>query len=278
LTAPVQTAISGPLYITILSHPEGRPLSDLVPDLTLLTLALALFALTLGGFSKGVLGVGLPMVAVPILSTFTPIRDVVAILYFPILATNVWQAFSGGYLTVTLKRFWPMLLIMTATIWLGTWSLVRLDAAVISMLLGCAVAVFAVASLVKPSFRVSERFERPASLLAGAVGGFFGGMALIGGPPVIMLMVALHMKKEEFIGAMGLIYLTMLIPAGFTLTGLGVLESRHVIPGLLTLIPVLASLALGQWVRGKINQDRFRKVLLISMVLIGLNLIRRGIF
>ena len=50
------------------------------------------------------------------------------------------------------------------------------------------------------------------------------------------------------------------------------------IPGLLTLIPVLASLALGQWVRGKINQDRFRKVLLISMVLIGLNLIRRGIF
>jgi uncharacterized membrane protein YfcA len=249
-----------------------------LPDFTAFTLALVLFALALGGFSKGVLGVGLPMVAIPILSTFAPIRDVVAVLYFPILATNVWQAFTGGYLTVTLKRFWPMLLFMLATIWLGTWSLVRLDAAVISVLLGFAVTIFAAISLVKPNFRVSERLERPASLLAGAVGGFFGGMALIGGPPVIMLMVALHLKKEEFIGAMGLVYLTMLIPAGFTLTSLGVLESRHVIPGLITLIPVLASLAIGQWVRGKIDQDRFRKVLLISMVLIGLNLIRRGLF
>ena len=31
-------------------------------------------------------------------------------------------------------------------------------------------------------------------------------------------------------------------------------------------------------IRGRIDEDRFRKVLLISMVAIGLNLIRRGIF
>jgi len=249
-----------------------------VPDLTLMTLAIALGALLFGGFAKGVLGVGLPMVAVPILSTFLPIRDVVAILFFPILATNLWQAISGGYLTATIKRFWPMLLTMTATIWLGTLSLTRLDPAVVTSLLGVFVAIFALASLAKPQFRVPPNWELGVSLCAGAIGGFFGGMALIGGPPVIMLMVALHLKKEEFIGAMGLLYLAMLPPAGFSLISLDVLQMRHVIPGLLTLAPVLVGLALGQWVRGRIDQERFRKILLVSMVLIGLNLIRRGLF
>ena len=50
------------------------------------------------------------------------------------------------------------------------------------------------------------------------------------------------------------------------------------IPGLTSLIPVGAALLLGQWVRGRIDEVRFRKVLLVSMVVIGLNLIRRGIF
>ena len=249
-----------------------------MPDLTLITLAIALGALSFGGFAKGVLGVGLPMVAIPILSTFLPIRDVVAIIFFPILATNLWQALSGGYLTATLKRFWPMLLTMTATIWLGTLSLTRLDPGVVSALLGFFVAVFALASLSRPQFRITPRWELPVSLVAGAIGGFFGGMALIGGPPVIMLMVALHLKKEEFIGAMGLLYLAMLPPAAFSLISLDVLQWRHVVPGLVTLVPVLAGLALGQWVRGRIDQERFRKILLGSMVLIGLNLIRRGLF
>lgn len=247
-------------------------------ELTVWTVAIALVALALGGFAKGVLGVGLPMVATPILSNFAPVPDVVAITYFPILATNLYQALAGGHLTVAIRRFWPMLLAMMVAIPVGAFSLVRLEAGTVSVLLGCAVAVFALASLFNPTLRIAPRLERPMSLAAGAVGGYFGGMVLIGGPPVIMLMVALRLKKDEFVGTMGLVYLTMLIPAGISFVGLGVLEARHVVPGLLSLIPVGLALLLGQWVRGKIDQERFRKVLLVSMVLIGLNLIRRGIF
>lgn len=247
-------------------------------DLTLWTVLIAVMALAIGGLSKGVLGVGLPMVATPILSTFAPIPYVVAVMYFPVFATNFYQALAGGHLTSTLKRFWPMLISMLVATPVGTFSLVRLSPGTVSVLLGFAVAVFAGASLARPSLQISPRWERPISIAAGAIGGFFGGMVLIGGPPVIMMMVALHLKKEEFIGAMGLVYLTMLVPAGISLVGFGVLTTEHVVPGLISLIPVGAALLLGTWVRGKIDEDRFRKVLLISMVLIGLNLIRRGLF
>lgn len=249
-----------------------------MPDLSLASLTIAVAALALGGFAKGVLGVGLPMVAIPILSTFMPIREVVAIIYFPMLATNLWQAFDGGYMGAAVRRFWPMMIVMLATIGLGALSLVRLETGPISILLGCAVALFALTSLINPRFTVTPRWELPASLAAGAIGGFFGGLALIGGPPIIMLMVALHLKKDEFIGAMALFYVAMLIPSGFILAGLGVIEMRHVLPGLATVVPVMAGLALGQWLRGRIDQERFRKILLASMVVIGLNLIRRGLF
>jgi len=51
-----------------------------------------------------------------------------------------------------------------------------------------------------------------------------------------------------------------------------------VVPGLVSLVPTFAGLMVGQWVRGRINQDRFRKILLGTMILIGFNLIRRGLF
>lgn len=249
-----------------------------MPDLSATALIATIAALAVGGFSKGVLGVGLPMVATPILSTFMPITDAVAVMYLPILATNLWQALTGGHLVSALRRFWPMLLVMVGMIWVGTLLLISLDPGLVAALLGLAVASFAAMSLARPELRVPLRVERPAGILAGACGGFFGGMALIGGPPVIMYFVALHLKKEEFIGSIGLVYLTMLIPAGFSLTTLGVLEARHILPGLGSFIPVFAGLALGQWLRGKIDQGLFRKVLLSAMILIGLNLLRKGLF
>lgn len=247
-------------------------------DLTPWTIFIAVLVLVIGGVSKGLLGVGLPMVATPILSNFAPIPDVVAVMYFPVICTNLYQALAGGRFSSTIQRFWPMLLAMLASTPMGTYALGQLSTATVSVLLGLAVAVFAGTSLARPSLRVSPRWERPVSVAAGATGGFFGGLALIGGPPVIMMMVALHLKKEEFIGAIGLVYLTMLIPAGISLVSFRVLTTHHILPGLISLVPVGAALLFGQWVRGRIDEQRFRKVLLISMVVIGLNLIRRGLF
>lgn len=247
-------------------------------DFTASTMIVAFAALALGGFSKGVLGVGLPMVTIPIFSTFAPIPDAVALTYIPLLAANLYQALAGGHFAVAIRRFWPMLAATVVAIPLGVFALVRLDAGTVSVLMGCAVAAFALASLIRPTMAVPPRWERPASIAAGALGGFTGGMTLIGGPPVIMFLVALHLKKEEFIGIIGLIYMTQLIPAGFSLAGMGVLRAEHIVPGLAALIPVGAALLAGQWVRKKIDQERFRKVLLVSMVLIGLNLIRKAVF
>ena len=102
-------------------------------DLATSTIIIACAAYALGGFSKGVLGVGLPMVAIPLISTFAPIPDVVAVTFFSVVAANFYQAVSGGHFTIAIKRFWPMLLVLIAAIPLGTFSLVRFNAATVAI-------------------------------------------------------------------------------------------------------------------------------------------------
>jgi uncharacterized membrane protein YfcA len=47
---------------------------------------------------------------------------------------------------------------------------------------------------------------------------------------------------------------------------------------LLACIPVVAGMVIGTMVRGRINEILFRKILLITLVVIGLNMIRRAVF
>lgn len=241
-------------------------------------LLLAFTIFFFAGISKGALGIGLTMLTIPMLSSLVSIQDAIAISFFPMVVTNFWQMVRGGNLGIALRRFWPLLVVLIFSAWLGTLALVGWSAEIVSILMGGMVIAFALFSLARPTLSLGPRLELPVSIAAGAIGGFFGGMALISGPPIIMLLLALKLRKEEFIGAIGLLYFFGLLPAGVLLPYYGVLRTEHIVPGLLSLVPVLAGLLIGEWIRSRINQTLFRNLLLVSLLAIGLNLVRRGVF
>jgi uncharacterized protein len=57
-----------------------------------------------------------------------------------------------------------------------------------------------------------------------------------------------------------------------------VLGWREVGFSALGLVPVLAGMVFGKWIRDRISQETFERVLMIALVVIGLNLIRKGLF
>jgi hypothetical protein len=125
---------------------------------------------------------------------------------------------------------------------------------------------------------VEPRHETWISVLIGLTGGFFGGLTLFIGPAVIMFLVALKVKKEEFIGTIGLVYLLGVIPTGIFYVIDGTFRAEHIIPSLLAAIPVVLGMLGGQYVRHHVNEAVFRKVLLVALILIGLNMMRQAIF
>ena len=84
-----------------------------MPDLaTVLYVFLSLF---LGGLLKGVVGLGLPLVAMPLLSFAVPLKTAVALVLVPIFVTNTAQSFQDGLFKPTIRRFWPARVITRRT-------------------------------------------------------------------------------------------------------------------------------------------------------------------
>ena len=67
-------------------------------------------AFLLAGFVKGVIGLGLPTVAIGLLGLLMTPAQAAAILVVPSLVTNIWQFAVGGDLLALVRRMWPMLI------------------------------------------------------------------------------------------------------------------------------------------------------------------------
>lgn len=242
-----------------------------------LVLAIAALALVLGGFVKGAIGVGLPVVVIAILANFLPAPFVLAIVTLPILLTNLWQAIDAGNPKVQLRRFWPMLLALLVFLWWSARLVVTLDPRVLYGLIGTAVVIFAVTDYFRFPWRISPAAERWAGPLAGALGGFLGGVSTIWGPPMMMYFVMLRLSKETYIQAVGIVWFIASVPLVLAYVRYGVLTLETAKWSALACIPGFLGLAIGQYTRKYINQETFRTALLIFLFLVGLNLLRRAI-
>src|SRR5918995_6656181 len=76
-----------------------------------LTVSVAVIALTfvLAGLVKGVVGLGLPTVAMGLLGLAMPPVQAAALLLVPSLVTNLWQLLAGPRFGTLLRRLWPMM-------------------------------------------------------------------------------------------------------------------------------------------------------------------------
>ena len=90
-----------------------------------------------------------------------------------------------------------------------------------------------------------------------------------------MFLLALQLSKDAFVGAIGLMYLIGAIPMIISLAHFKVLGPADFLVSALAAVPVFAGQMLGHFMRGKIPDEKFRRIVLAVLLLAGLNLIRR---
>lgn len=93
-------------------------------NLGLLLSLLVIGTFVLAGMIKGVIGLGLPTIAMGLLGLAMAPTQAAALLIIPATLTNVWQLAFGGHLWTLLKRLGPMLLAIfigtgLGSLWLG---------------------------------------------------------------------------------------------------------------------------------------------------------------
>jgi hypothetical protein len=120
--------------------------------------------------------------------------------------------------------------------------------------------------------RVQCWLNPTADLAMGIVGGATVMLA-----PVIIYFVALRIEKNIFVSSMGAIALCSMMPLFIHLAANDVLGRSELLLSALALVPTMLGMAVGTWLRGRISQSTFNGLLGVSLLLLGLNLIRKGL-
>ena len=234
-------------------------------------------AITAGSAVKGVVGIGLPLVSLPVMATFIPVPKAIALLLLPSLATSIWQVFHGGFLGRSLRRFWPLLLGMAAGTVASVRVLATVDTRVLYLALGVLVAAFAAVLHRRFVLTVPPRAEPWLAPAAGIAAGLVGGLSMLFGTVYAMYLSGLRLGKDFFVAVVALCNVTATIALAAAMARYDLLRGADFAGSLLALVPAFAGLMLGQWLRGRIDEDRFRKVLAIVLFVIGLNLVRKAL-
>ncbi|MDE0814652.1 MAG: sulfite exporter TauE/SafE family protein [Alphaproteobacteria bacterium] len=241
------------------------------------TLTLIVAAFLIAGSIKGAIGVGLPTTAIAILGTGLALQDAIPLLIFPSLIANIWQIIRGGDLRELFRRFWLMNVIACVGIWVGTLILFRVESPLFSALLGLVIVVYTLTGLFAYAPRVPPHREAMLSPLVGLGAGLLTGTTGSLLMPMMIYLQALNLDKDRFVQAAGLSLLLGTIAWAAALTQQGAFETKVIMHSMFALIPTLFGIAFGQWIRDRLSQKIFRKIVYGFQFLLGLNLIYMGL-
>lgn len=230
--------------------------------------AIAAVFLFAGGI-KGVIGLGLPTVSLGLLAIFLDLTTAMALLTMPAAATNVWQAAVGGNARIIVRRLWPFMLAATVTVWLGAMALTRVDLALLSALLGLILLLYAGLSLGGWRFEIPARAEGWAGPLFGSVNGILTGMTGSFVVPGIMYLQAIGLNRDALVQAMGFLFGASALALAVALGGSGLFPRDTGIVSAAALVPALIGMAIGQRIRRRLSEERFRRVFFVGILALG---------
>ncbi|MFA6264554.1 MAG: sulfite exporter TauE/SafE family protein [Pseudolabrys sp.] len=243
-------------------------------ELALVAVA-AIFALA--GLVKGVIGMGLPTVAIGLLGLMMTPAQAAALLIVPSLISNIWQAVVGGHFRELLGRLWPLFVGIALGTAIGAVYLSHSGGGGATMWLGVALVVYALLGLLKIDFKAPARHEGWIGLVCGVATGAIAVATGVFALPMVPFLQGLHMDRHKMVQALGLAFTTSTVALAIALQHAGEFHADILWPSLVGLVAVLAGMRLGQLLRGRIKAETFRLCFFIGLLMLGAHLALRSV-
>ena len=246
-----------------------------MPDSTFI-LAAGAFAFVLAGFVKGVLGQGLPTVAIGILSLIMSPGEATALLIIPALVTNIWQGWAGPSLMPLLLRLWPTMLAICVGTGVATmlgWGLLTPEAAALARkALGVALIFYGLLGLARIDLHVPPRMEWWLGPIMGTLNGAVSTATGTFMVPVIPYIQALGLERDDLVQAQGISFTVSTFALSVVLLSNGTLNVSNATASLVAVAVTFVGMFLGQYVRQLINPAVFRFLFFAGMLVLGVHL------
>lgn len=232
-----------------------------------LTIASIMLALVLSGSVKGIFGIGFPVVAMAILPLFITPISAITVIALPIVVTNIQQLFSEKEWRYIIIKYRYMALFMLLASFLSSQILTQISVDLITAIIGFALALFAIYSLF--NFTLPITSHSVWQIIAGASSGLLSGMTGIQSTAIIYF-ASLDISRNEFVGAVGYIFLVGGLGLSIGLINNNLLNSSSAILSIAAVLFSTVGFKLGSLLRPYIHSELFKKLLFLLMLIIGM--------
>lgn len=241
-------------------------------------LAWCFMALMSGGLVKGALGVGTPLLPVPLMSLVLPPQLAVALMAMPVVVANLVQVSEAGHPGYTVRRFWPAFVFLLVGTWIGVRVLAVIDERWLLGIVGALVIAFALLQGSGRSFQIPAAMEKVTGAGFGFAAGLIGGLSSMFGPMLIIYLVSIpDLVKDRFVGSISFLYIAAVVPWTVNLFVYGILDAATAVWSALAIIPVTLGLFLGKRLRNRISERLFRRLVIVVLVCSGLIMLWRAL-
>lgn len=232
-------------------------------------------ALAAGAIVKGATGMGLPLIALPVLTTFFGLQHAVGIMAITQVLTNsmqIWQFREARHDAA--MRFLPLFLIAGGVgVVLGTWLLSNLPERALVFTLGLLLLCYFVLKISKPNMAVGPKLAMRGGPFAGFGSGVLQGATGISAPIGVTFIHAMGLERAAHVYAVSAMFLVLGMVQFPALVVSGIMQPQWVLEALLAMIPILIFMPVGQALAGRLSRRAFDLMILIFLGLMGLKML-----
>ena len=219
--------------------------------------------------AKGFTGLGFSTTCLPMLVLIFGLKPTLPFLIIPSIASNLLVMSQAGEFKITLKQFWPLYIAQVPGVFLGLLLLIWLAPYISTAILGIALIIYCWFALSNPEFllpkRLQNRLALPTGFLTGVINGFTGSQVM----PLLPYMLSLGLSPSHFVQAINCSFTLSSLLMALGLLRLELITLEIALISIMGIIPVYIGTKIGSKTREYLNSAVFRKLVLISLILMG---------
>jgi uncharacterized membrane protein YfcA len=227
----------------------------------------------LAGLVKGISGMGLPTLAMALLSLRLPGPAAAALMLLPALLTNVAQCL-GSHGTDLLRRLWPLWTGLVLGTLFSPLPGLGSGNGLARMALGGVLVAYGLFGLARPQLPRPGRLEPWLGAVAGLLGGALSAATGVFVLPMVPFLQSLQLRRAALIQALGISFMLASLSLAARLGGLDAAAPPDAWAAGVALLTAFAGMAVGTWMRERLPALVFQRALYTVFLLLGLLMLK----
>ena len=239
------------------------------------SLVIMFLALALGSLVKGISGLGLPLVAIPVMSTFVEVDHAVAIMVIPGVILNSYLLWAYRGHAVKIANLPGMIATGVIAVVLGAWILSVVPDKYLIMFMILWVGGYLISLAFKERLGSSLRFGRNGPLIVVGLAGVVQGSVGTSGPVFAPYVHSLNLTQPQYVYVVSIIFQIFAVTQLASFIWFGLIDAERAFHSALACIPIALFLPIAVWLSRFFSGRSFNIIIVSVLIAIEVRLIWR---